>query len=194
MPQSRKELQQLLGILGYWKKHVPGFSIIACPLYSLLRKVKLWKWNPEYEEAVKTLIQELKTDQPLGPVDPCDPITAEWGFAEHSTYFNLFQTGPDGPKRPLLFSSTTFKETEQGHSEREKGLLSLVRAVKQDEKTHQGQPVQISQPFNLLETVLKGTAPPEGIAQKPTMRKWYAYLVGVADQMQLTEGHTKISK
>ncbi|KAK4810669.1 hypothetical protein QYF61_007469, partial [Mycteria americana] len=139
-------------------------------------------------------VKELKTYQSLGPVHPCDPIIAEWGFTEHATYCNLFQTGPDGPKRPLLFSSTAFKETEQRYSEWEKGLLSLVRAVKQVEKIHQGQPVQTRGPFNLLEAILKGTAPPEGVAQKPTVRKWYAYLTGVAENMQLSEGHTKVSK
>ena len=126
IPQSRKELQQLTGTLRYWRKHIPGFSIIAHPLYSLLRKRKLWKWNPEHEEAVKTLIQELKTYQSLRPIHPRDPITAEWGFAEHGTFCNLFQTGLDGPKRPLLFSSPAFKETEQRYSEWEKGLLSLA--------------------------------------------------------------------
>ncbi|NXA44331.1 TF29 protein, partial [Eudromia elegans] len=73
MPQSRKELQQLMGTLGYWRKHVPGFSIIARPLYSLLRKGKPWKWELEHEEAVKTLTEELKTFQSLGPVHPHDP-------------------------------------------------------------------------------------------------------------------------
>ncbi|KAK4810552.1 hypothetical protein QYF61_004515, partial [Mycteria americana] len=75
------------------------------------------------------------------------------------------------------------------------GLDDLkVRAAKQVEKIHQGQPVQTRGPFNLLEAILKGTAPPEGVAQKPTVRKWYAYLTGVAENMQLTEGHTKVSK
>ncbi|KFW06045.1 hypothetical protein N327_07143, partial [Fulmarus glacialis] len=73
MPQSRKELQQLMGTLGYWRKHVPEFSIITCPLYTLLQKGKPWKWNSEHEKAVKTLIQELKTYQSLGPVHPHDP-------------------------------------------------------------------------------------------------------------------------
>ncbi|KFV91716.1 hypothetical protein N327_02237, partial [Fulmarus glacialis] len=72
MPQSRKELQQFMGTLGYWRKHVP-FSVIARPLYSLLRKGKLWKWNPRHEEAVKTLIQELKTYQSPGSVHPRGP-------------------------------------------------------------------------------------------------------------------------
>ncbi|KAF1545597.1 hypothetical protein FQV20_0008183, partial [Eudyptula albosignata] len=36
MPQFRKELQQLMSTLVYWRKHIPGFSIIAHPLYSVL--------------------------------------------------------------------------------------------------------------------------------------------------------------
>ena len=37
-PNSKMELQQLLSTLGYWRKHTPGFSVIACPLYDLLQK------------------------------------------------------------------------------------------------------------------------------------------------------------
>jgi len=35
-PSNVKELQQVLGTLVYWHKHVTGFSIIARPLYNLL--------------------------------------------------------------------------------------------------------------------------------------------------------------
>ncbi|KAF1407180.1 Retrovirus-related Pol polyprotein from transposon 17.6, partial [Spheniscus mendiculus] len=72
MPQL-KELQQLMGTLGYWRKHVPGFSIISRPLYSLLWKGKPWEWKLEHKEVVKTLTEELKTYQSLGPIHPCDP-------------------------------------------------------------------------------------------------------------------------
>ncbi|KAF1463968.1 Transposon Tf2-9 polyprotein, partial [Spheniscus demersus] len=73
MPQSRKELQLLMGTLGFWRKHVPGFYIISHPLYSLLWKGKPWEWKLEHKEAVKTLTEELKKYQSLGPVQPCDP-------------------------------------------------------------------------------------------------------------------------
>jgi len=106
------------------------FSLIAHPLYSLLQKGKQWEWNSEHEEAVKTLIEESKTYQSLGPIHPCDPFIAEWGFAEHGAHCNLFHFGPHGPKILLLFSLTALKETEQRCSEREKRLFSLVRAVK----------------------------------------------------------------
>lgn len=85
MPQSKKELHQLMGTLRYWRKHVPGFSIIARPLYSLLWKGKPWGWKLDHQEVIKTLIEELKTYQLLGPVHPHDPIIVEWGFAEHGT-------------------------------------------------------------------------------------------------------------
>lgn len=62
---------------------------------------------------MKTLKNELGTYQSLGPVHPSDPIVVEWGFAEHAIYCNLFQISPNGPKRPLLFSSTACKEAEQ---------------------------------------------------------------------------------
>lgn len=103
MPPPRKELEQLPGTLGHWRKHIPGFSIIACPLYLLLQKGKSWKCNAGHEAAIKALTQELKTYQSPGSIHP---ITAEQGFAECGTYCNLFQTGPDRPKRPLFFSST----------------------------------------------------------------------------------------
>ncbi|KAF1449849.1 Retrovirus-related Pol polyprotein from transposon opus, partial [Pygoscelis papua] len=80
-PTSKKETQPFLGVVGFWRMHipnyslihVPGFSIISHLLYSLLRKGKPWEWKLEHKEAVQTLTEELKTYQSLGPVHPCNP-------------------------------------------------------------------------------------------------------------------------
>ncbi|NXV53434.1 TF29 protein, partial [Uria aalge] len=72
-PGNKTELQQLLGTLGYWKKHIPGFSVIACPLYDLLWKNREWDWTPQHTEALNTLKDELKTYQRLGPLHSQDP-------------------------------------------------------------------------------------------------------------------------
>lgn len=55
MPQSRKELQQLMGTSGYWKKRLPGISIIAHPFYLLLQKGKPWELTLQHRQARKTL-------------------------------------------------------------------------------------------------------------------------------------------
>ncbi|NXB53359.1 TF29 protein, partial [Leucopsar rothschildi] len=56
MPESRKELQQALGLLVFWRQHIPDFSVIARPLYDLLRKMLKWDWTPSQEEALHLLI------------------------------------------------------------------------------------------------------------------------------------------
>lgn len=49
-------------------------------------------------------------------------------------------------------------------------------------------------PFCLLDVVHKGTAPPADIAQKPTVRKWCAYLQVINEIMPILEGSVKVSK
>ncbi|RMB96182.1 hypothetical protein DUI87_27244 [Hirundo rustica rustica] len=74
MPESRKDLQQALGLLVFWRKHLPDFSIIARPLYGLLRKGVKWDWIPAQEEAMHLLIFEVTAYQALGPIHPTDPF------------------------------------------------------------------------------------------------------------------------
>ncbi|NWI62347.1 TF29 protein, partial [Todus mexicanus] len=72
-PASKKELQQTLGTLGYWRKHIPGFSVIAHPLYNLLKGGKSWEWTEQHETALNLLVKELRLFQQLGPLHPVDP-------------------------------------------------------------------------------------------------------------------------
>ncbi|NXH37563.1 TF29 protein, partial [Dicaeum eximium] len=73
MPESRKELQQVLGLLVFWRKHIPYFSIIARPLYDLLRKGVQWEWTPSQKEALQVLIFEATAHQALDPIHATDP-------------------------------------------------------------------------------------------------------------------------
>ncbi|NWZ35505.1 POL5 protein, partial [Brachypodius atriceps] len=73
MPGSRKELQRALGLFVFWRKHIPDFSIIARPLYDLLRKGAKWEWSASQEEALQLLIFEATAQQALGPIHPSDP-------------------------------------------------------------------------------------------------------------------------
>lgn len=58
-PNSPKELQGILGTLAYWRKHIPGLSLIARPLYNLLQKGVRWEWNESHDQALHALVTEL---------------------------------------------------------------------------------------------------------------------------------------
>jgi len=51
MPESKKDLQHVLGLLVFWRKHIPDFLIIARPLCDLMLKKAQWEWTHVHDEA-----------------------------------------------------------------------------------------------------------------------------------------------
>ena len=63
-PKTLKQLQGFLGITGFCRLWIPGYSEIARPLYTLIQETQranthLVEWEPEAETAFKTLKQAL---------------------------------------------------------------------------------------------------------------------------------------
>ena len=56
-PKNIKQIQQFLGLCGYYRKFVQDFSKIAAPMFNLLRKDVQWEWTKECQLA----FAELKT-------------------------------------------------------------------------------------------------------------------------------------
>ncbi|GJY30770.1 putative reverse transcriptase domain-containing protein, partial [Tanacetum coccineum] len=53
------EVRQFLGLAGYYRGFIEGFSLIAKPLSKLTQKNKKYKWGEEEEEAFQMLKQKL---------------------------------------------------------------------------------------------------------------------------------------
>src|SRR5205823_6329479 len=66
MPSPKKvvELQSFLGMVGYYRRFIPGFAKIADPLIKLLKKKEKWFWTDECEMAVSKF-KELLTSAPV---------------------------------------------------------------------------------------------------------------------------------
>ena len=50
-PRSLKEIQQFLGLVGYYRKFIPRFSDVAKPLARLTRHDTLFQWSGKCEFA-----------------------------------------------------------------------------------------------------------------------------------------------
>nr|GEX62501.1 putative reverse transcriptase domain-containing protein [Tanacetum cinerariifolium] len=53
------EVRQFLGLAGYYRRFIEGFSLISKPLSKLTQKNKKYEWGREEEEAFQTLKQKL---------------------------------------------------------------------------------------------------------------------------------------
>ena len=60
-PVSVIEIQSFLGLAGYYRGFVEGFSSIASPLTRLTRKEVTFQWSDEYEVSFQNLKILLST-------------------------------------------------------------------------------------------------------------------------------------
>ena len=59
VPRNSKEVRSFLGLEGYYRKFVKHFSIIARPLFNLLKKGHPFVWTAETNKAFELLQQGL---------------------------------------------------------------------------------------------------------------------------------------
>ena len=63
-PRNIKQIQQFLGLAGYYRKFILHFAHIAQPLYNLTKKDVVWKWDSSCQEAFNNL-KKLLTSEPI---------------------------------------------------------------------------------------------------------------------------------
>ncbi|GKG26228.1 putative reverse transcriptase domain-containing protein, partial [Tanacetum coccineum] len=73
VPKSPTEVRQFMGLAGYYRRFIEGFSLIAKPLTKLTQKNKRFEWGMDEDEAFQKLKQDLCTAPilalPEGPDD-----------------------------------------------------------------------------------------------------------------------------
>jgi hypothetical protein len=60
-PTNITEIRSFLGLAGYYRRFIEGFSTIAIPMTRLTRKETKWEWTQECEESFQELKKRLTT-------------------------------------------------------------------------------------------------------------------------------------
>jgi hypothetical protein len=60
-PQNVSDIQSFLGLAGYYRQFIEGFSKIAKPMTELLEKGKMFEWTPRRESSFQELKKRLTT-------------------------------------------------------------------------------------------------------------------------------------
>lgn len=128
-----KELQSFLGLAGYYRKFIFGFSIIAEPLYKLCRKNVPFCWQQEQQAA----FEELKNRVVSAPVLAYPGISSAAGSfildTDASQYLGigavLSQQQQDGTERVIAYGSRSLNEHERNYCTTRLEMLALVTFV-----------------------------------------------------------------
>src|SRR5664279_1626082 len=128
-PLDRKQLQQFLGLAGYYRRFSPNFSHMSAVLSNLLRKDVRFEWTKEAEDAFVDLKSRLGTRPILRPPDFSKPFCMAVDASNIATGGHLFQL-IDGIEHPICFYSKKLDVHQQNYSTVEKEALGLVLAVR----------------------------------------------------------------
>lgn len=63
IPKNGKEVQVLVGVMGFWRTFIFHLAKCLCPLYCQVKKGYIWDWGSEQQAALgktKILVKQIK--------------------------------------------------------------------------------------------------------------------------------------
>ena len=124
-PTNVSEVLSFLGLAGYYRKFVEGFSKIEIPLSNLLKKDQKFEWSDTCQHSFEELRQRLKTTIVLALPSGKD------GYVVYSDAFRqglgcvLMQNG-----RVIAYASRQLKKHEPNYPTHDLELSAVVFALK----------------------------------------------------------------
>ena len=129
-PKNVKQLQQFLGLCGYYRKFVEGFAKIAAPLYNLLKKDIVWEWTDECQKAFEILKAKLISYPTLRQPDLSQQFLLFTDASGRAVGAILSQKDEIGKEYVCCYASRMLKDSERSFCITDKECLAVVWAIK----------------------------------------------------------------
>ncbi|KAK4827062.1 hypothetical protein QYF61_013703 [Mycteria americana] len=179
-PTSRKETQASLGIVGFWRMHIPNYSLIVSPLYQVTWKKSDFKWGPEQRQAFEQIKREIIHSVALGPVRAGQDVknVLYTAAGENGPTWNLWQKVPGETRgQPLGFWSQGYRGSKTCYTPTEKEILAAYEGVRAASEVVGTEAQLLLAPrLPVLGWMFKGSVPSTHHAADATWSKWVALI------------------
>ena len=125
LPQSVTEVRSFLGLVGYYRRFVKGFSIIASPLTKLLRKGVKFEWTDKCQDSFEQLKEMLVEAPVLTQSTPSKEYTLYSDASRIDSGYVLMQD-----VKVVAYASRQLKPHEQNYPTHDLELATVVFALK----------------------------------------------------------------
>ena len=124
------DVRSFLGLAGYYRKFVQGFSKLASPLTELLKKDTSFSWGDKEQDSFQTLKNSITSAPILSLPDPTKPyvvITDASGFATGA----ILQQDHGKGLQPIAFMSHKMNAAERNYPVHEQELLAVIHSLRE---------------------------------------------------------------
>ena len=138
-PKDQKALRSFLGKCNYFNDHIDEYSIIAAPLYELLKIDVKYEWADTHRKAFHELKLALAKAPILAHFNPDYETELITDASTIGIAWKLRQRNPETNKwHPILYGSQKLKEAERKYPITELECLAVVTALKKNRQYLQG--------------------------------------------------------
>ena len=137
-----KDVRSFLGLAGYYRRFVKGFSKIAAPLTELLKKDVNFKWTENENSAFEQLKNSITSAPILISPDPNKPYVVTTDASGFATGGILQQDHGNG-LQPIAFMSHKMNAAERNYPVHEQELLAVIHALREWKHYVQGVPFEV---------------------------------------------------
>ncbi|KAK1648744.1 hypothetical protein QYE76_066549 [Lolium multiflorum] len=123
-PKNVKEIQGFLGMAGYYRRFIEGFSKIAGPMTKLLRKNTPFFWSDECEQSFQTLKEKLTTTSVLAVPEVGKDYTIYCDASKHGLGCVLMQD-----RKVISYRSRQLRPQEVNYPTHDLELAAVVFAL-----------------------------------------------------------------
>ncbi|KAK1683712.1 hypothetical protein QYE76_044560 [Lolium multiflorum] len=124
-PTTQTEVRAFLGLAGYYRRFVEGFSSIARPMTQLLKKDRKFEWTDKCEESFQQLKSRLTTASILIMPDIAKPFDVYCDASKTGLGCVLMQEG-----KVVSYLSRQLKQHEEDYPTHDLELAAVVLALK----------------------------------------------------------------
>ncbi|CAA0811648.1 Uncharacterized mitochondrial protein AtMg00860, partial [Striga hermonthica] len=124
-PRSAADVRSFLGLAGYYRRFIEGFSKIAQPLNNLTKKAVRFDWSPKCEESFQELKRRLTTTPVLSIPDPTLEFTIYSDASKMGLGCVLMQQGT-----VVAYASRQLNPYEQNYPTHDLELAAVFHALK----------------------------------------------------------------
>eukprot|EP00253_Pinus_taeda_P006262 PITA_06262 len=125
VPKDVADVRSFMGLAGYYRRFVEGFSKVAFPITSLQKKGKLFHWTPNCQKSFEQLKHLLTTAPILSIVDPNKDYVVCTDASKEGLGGVLMQEG-----RVIAYESRKLKEHKKKYSAYDLELAAVIHALK----------------------------------------------------------------
>jgi hypothetical protein len=124
-PQNVLNIRSFLGLAGYYRRFIEGFSKISKPMTELLQKSKTFEWTPRREASFQELKKRLTTTLVLTMPDMEKPFSIFCDASGQGVGCVLMQDG-----HVVAYASRQLRKYEEKYPTHDMELAVVVHALK----------------------------------------------------------------